>query len=385
MVTGAYYPEMSSSAIQCREIARVLAGRVRIEVLSTSVDPALRTVDTVDDVKVLRVPVDVTTAVSKVRATAAMIAALVRLLPQADVVHLHGVSTKNVIVTALAKAFRRRILLSLHTAGFDEAPEVRRQGRFAWWAFTRADRYLSVSQGLVDAYLGEGLARNRITLAANGIDVERFAPANADERRALRARLNLPLDRSVILFVGFFSRDKQPRVLFDAWLRLRECGSDATLVFVGATESTYFEVDQDLAQTIREDAVKRGLDGDVVLAGPRHDVEQYFRAADVFVLPSRREGLPVALLEAMACGLPCVASQLAGSTDTIIDDGKNGLLVPAGDFAAVSGAIGQLLRDPALGSSLGAEARQTVVRRFSNTGTADLWLNAYQQLAAGQV
>jgi glycosyltransferase involved in cell wall biosynthesis len=237
----------------------------------------------------------------------------------------------------------------------------------------------------VDSYLAAGLSPDRIELVPNGIDTDRFVPADADQRRVLRDRLRLPQDRRVILFVGFFSRDKQPRVLFDAWLRLRATtGLDATLLFVGATRSPYFEVDDDLADALGAEALARGVGDRVVFAGATHDPQDYFRAADVFALTSRREGLPVALLEAMACGLPCVASRLAGSTDGIIDDGRNGLLVPAEDVTGFAESLGRVLQDHALAMRLGNAARETILRRFANLDTADRWLSAYERLAKGR-
>lgn len=383
MVTGAYHPEMSSSAIQCREMARVLAGRVETHVLTTAVDPALRREDSVDGVGVTRVPVDVTSVTSKLRAAVRMLSELLRLVPRTDIVHLHGFSTKNVLVTAVARLLRRPVMLSLHTAGFDEAATVRRHGALAWWAFTHADRYMSVSPNLIDAYLAAGLPPDRIQLVPNGIDMDRFAPADASQRAALRDRLGLPQDRAVVLFVGFFSRDKQPRVLFDAWLRLRQ-RLDATLVYVGATRSPYFEVDDDLAEQMREEARRAGCGDRVIFAGPAERVEAYFRAADVFALPSRREGLPVALLEAMACGLPCVASRLPGSTDTIVEEGTTGLLVAPGDAGALADALARLLLDADLAGALGRNARASVARRFANVDVADLWLSAYDRLGVSR-
>jgi glycosyltransferase involved in cell wall biosynthesis len=121
----------------------------------------------------------------------------------------------------------------------------------------------------------------------------------------------------------------------------------------------------------------------VIFTGTTHDVQDYFRAADVFVLPSRREGLPVALLEAMACGLPCVASLLPGATDTIIANGGNGLLVPPGDAVALADHVARVLQDTALASALGAAARETIAARFANTDVAGQWLAAYRSVDAG--
>lgn len=380
MVTGAYAPEISSGGLQCQSMASQLAGRVEVQVLTTAVDPGLRRHDVVDEVPVSRVVVNLDSGLSKLRAGLRMIVELFRLVPRADLVHIHGYSTKNVLVTFFAKLFRKPLVLSLHTAGFDEVTAIDRHGSLALWAFLSADLYLSVSPSLVDSYLASGLPAANIRLIPNGIDLSRFTPA--DDRVEVRERLRLPAGAPIIVFVGFFSHDKQPRVLFDAWCDLRARGIAATLVFVGATRSSYFEVDNAIAEEMRHEASARGLLDALVFTGATLDVPDYLRAANLFVLPSRREGLPVALLEAMACGLPCIASRLPGSTDTIISDGDNGLLVPPGDRAALAAAMAGVLGDPARAAALGARARATIETRFASGAVADRWLDAYDQVLA---
>lgn len=383
MVTGAYHPEISSGGEQCRNIARQLAGRADVQILTTSVDPALPRHDRVDGVLVTRIRVDVRSGFSKVRAFRRMVLDLLRLVRDTDIVHLHGYSTKNVIVTIIAKALRKPIVMSLHTSGFDEPEAIEQQGSLALWSFLSADLYLSVSQGLVDTYLAAGLPAERILLIPNGIDIARFAPVSPEQQAALRDRLSLPRERPVIVFVGFFSADKQPRVLFDAWRQLQLAGRiDATLVFVGATRSNYFEVDANIATAIAGDADAVGLGDHVRFTGLTHDVPSYLQAADLFVLPSRREGLPVALLEAMACGLPAIASRLPGSTEAIIDSGANGVLVPPGDVDALAEAIATLLADADARRRLGAAARATISQRYASGNIAGRWLEAYDLIPA---
>jgi glycosyltransferase involved in cell wall biosynthesis len=203
-------------------------------------------------------------------------------------------------------------------------------------------------------------------------------PAAADVRATLRRRLGLPLDRPIVLFVGMFSRDKQPRILFDAWLGLqRDPSLASTLLFVGATQSAYYEIDPQLAPAMRGDAEAAGVADRLVFVDPTHQVHDYFRAADLFSLPSAREGLPIALLEAMATGLACVASRLPGSTDTIVEEGVNGQLVPSGDASALASALTVFLRDPALGVRMGTRARETVLQRYGIGPVADAWVDAY--------
>jgi glycosyltransferase involved in cell wall biosynthesis len=222
------------------------------------------------------------------------------------------------------------------------------------------------------------LPAEKIRIVPNGIDVDRFHPATDAERRALRERLGLPLEPPMVVSVGFFSADKQPRVLFDAWARLwREGTWRPALVYVGATQSAYFEVDGSIAAGMQQDADTEGSSSHLRFAGVTHDVPSYLRAADMFVLPSKREGLPVALLEAMACGLPCVASRLRGSTDAIIDDGVNGVLTTPGDASELAGMLAALLADPQSRRRLGAAARATILDTYSSATVADRWLEAY--------
>src|SRR5207248_3285943 len=119
----------------------------------------------------------------------------------------------------IARLLGKKIVLTLHTAGQDEPDVVRRSGAVAYRAFTSADLVMAVSPGLREAYAA-AVPGAQVRLAPNGIDLSRFRPATADEQTAIRTSLGLPIDVPIVLFVGFFSRDKRPDVLFRAWQRL---------------------------------------------------------------------------------------------------------------------------------------------------------------------
>ena len=382
LVTGAYFPEISSGGQQCREVARVLAGRVRFVVVTTAVDTALPVEGDVDGVRVYRLPIDVKNLASRAAAAVRLLAIFLALGRQVQIVHLHGVSSKNVLVTWLARLFRMKIVLTLHTAGQDEPDAIRARSASAHRSLSAADRVLSVSPLLSDRYRAAGLPDDKLAQTFNGINTTRFRPSDDAERRRLRTDLGLP-DGKIILFVGFFSRDKRPDVLFEAWTRMAAVSADPiALVCVGATSSPYFEIDSGLADRMRADATRLGLGDRLRLIEPTNDIEQYFRSADVFALPSVREAMPMALLEAMACGLPCVASRLPGATDIMMTDGENGRLVPPGDVSALAAALSAVIADPVDAARLGAAARRTVEQRYSVTRAADDWLAAYRHVLA---
>lgn len=381
LVAGAYSPERSSGGLQSAAVARALRTRLDARVLTTSSDPSLRPNDEVDGVPVSRIYINLNSLLAFVGALPQMVVALVRLLPRVDIVHIQGYSTKNILVMALARLFGRPVILHLQTARHDEPPAVKAQGLLAWWAFAGANAYLSVSPGLTASYLAAGLPAGRIREVPNGVDASRFRPASAQERASLRARLNLPASRPLILFVGVIAPDKQPHVLLEAWLRLQQDPATAsTLVLVGATDPTLFELDGRLIDQLRATAQASGFADRVLFVPPTNQIQDYFRAADMYVMPSLREGLPIALLEAMACGLPCVASRLPGATDVMVEDGVNGQLVPVGEAAAFAAAIAGILAAPEVATRLGAAARRTVEERYTMERVADMWLDAYYEV-----
>jgi len=272
------------------------------------------------------------------------------------------------------------VVIHLQTARHDEPEHIRPQGRLAWWAFSSADYYLAVSNGLLRRYLDAGLPADRIEEIPNGVDVNRFRPAAGDERDALLRQLGLPAGSPVILFVGVMSADKQPQVLLDAWEEAeRRSPLRSTIVFVGATDPRLFELTDRLAEQLKQRLVDLGAVDRVRFVPPTPSIELYYRAADVLVMPSLREGLPNVVLEAMASGLPVIASRLPGSTDTMIDDGVNGRLVEPGDRSGFAAAIVEVLGDRAAAARMGAAARRTVEERYRIGIIAERWLGAYHR------
>jgi glycosyltransferase involved in cell wall biosynthesis len=378
LVAGAYDPEISAAGLQCQAVARVLRGRVRMSMLVTAVDPSLPSTDVIDGVRVTRVPVDVRSGASKAGATLGMLGRLSALLPGIDLVHVHGVSQKNVPVALMSRLLGKPSVLTLHTSGQDEPQAAAARGRLASWAFRSARLILPVSPNLVRRCEDSGIPPSQVRLTPNGVDLARFRPAPAGERASLRREFGWRDDERVIVFVGFFSRDKRPDLLFRAWMRVVEQGVRAKLVFIGATASPYFEIDEAIAQEIRKGAGAIGRSDDVVFVPPTHEIERYYRAADVFVLPSIREAHPMALLEAMACGLPCVASRIDGATDVVLEDHINGRLVERDDEAGLAAALTDVLSNAERARALGNEARRTIENRYDIGQTAAHWLEAYE-------
>lgn len=381
MVTGAYYPELSGAGLQCRSLVQALAGDVDFSILTTTTNRRLPARDTRDGVGVMRVFVDPSSVWSRTVAALRIIRAFAAEARRFSIVHLHGFSSKSILIVVLALLGGKKIALKLTSFGDDDPLSIRRRGWLTAWCYRRANLFLAVSPRFVESYAAAGLPSDRLLIIANGVDLQRFRPVHGAARAALRRDLGLPADALVVLFVGFFSREKQPHVLFDAWAEAVAATSpDAVLQFVGATRSSYHEVDETLVDDIRARAAALGLATRVRFVEQTLEIERFHGAADIFVLPSLREGLPNALLEAMSCGAACIATRLAGITDHIITGGENGVLVPPGDGAALARALAALAADPGARARMGAEARRTIEARYALSITADSHLRAYRRL-----
>ncbi|MBM4441158.1 MAG: glycosyltransferase family 4 protein [Candidatus Rokubacteria bacterium] len=379
MVTGSYYPEITGAGLQCRQLVRALGDRISCEVLTTSNDPALAS-GPVDGVPVHRVLARGRFAAP--RGALALLRTLWRRRRHFDLVHLHGFSRKSVLVVLAARLLGKRVVIKLTSVGHDDPPSLRRRaGALAYWCYRRADLFIGVSARQAELYAASGLDPARFRLVPNGVDLARFRPAGDAERARARTELGLAGTGPVILFVGFFSPEKCPDALFEAWASLSEKErAGSSLLLVGATQGPYYEIDPALAPQIRAEAERRGLAGRVRFIERIDAIETCYRAATHFVLPSLREGMPNALLEAMASGVACVASRLPGVTDTVIDHGTDGWLVPPADTTALAAALAMLLGDAHLTRRLGDAARRTVEARFPIAATADGNAAAYAAL-----
>ncbi len=191
----------------------------------------------------------------------------------------------------------------------------------------------------------------RIRVVRNGVDLQRFRPGG--DGGPFRRELDLPAGAPLVGTVGALSPQKDHDTFLRAAARVLRRRPEARFVIVG---------EGFLRPAVEGRLDELGLRGRVVLAGERRDVRPALAALDLFVLSSTNEGMSRALLEAVACGLPVVATAVSGSADLVRPDG--GLLVPAADPGALAGAILELLADPDRRAAMGAAARGLAEREF---------------------
>lgn len=222
--------------------------------------------------------------------------------------------------------------------------------RLRWlyrWSLRHTARIALVGRQVRDSLVAMGVVEpGKADVVLNGVPV----PASTGEPSLARARLGIAQDALVIGCVGRLVELKNQRLLLDALPGLVAAHPALKAVVVG---------DGPLRPELQARIEALGLDDRVHLAGPRGDVLDLLPGFDLFVLPSRTEGLSIALLEACAAGLAVVATDVGGNPE-IISDGQTGRLVPSDDLPALRNALDALLRAPDARARLGKAARDWV-------------------------
>jgi glycosyltransferase involved in cell wall biosynthesis len=302
-----------------------------------------------------------------------------------DVMQTHLLRVLDFLALTLRLGTRLRLVFwTVHNVGYTLRAEHLRRARWllgpkrlAYRLLYRAgsrrvDGLIAVSEEVADAVAREiAPPPNKLTVIANGVDVARFALPG--DRGHVRSALGLPQNARLIALVGTFKPQKGQRQLIEAAETVVPAFPDAHILLLG---------DGELRAELQARAATSPVAARIHFLGSRADVPELLAACDIFVLPSLWEGLPIALLEAMASGLPSVASAVSGARQVVVD-GETGFLVPPGDVPALAAALAELLSDPERASAMGAAARQRVERAYSARRQAEEHAALYRRAHAG--
>jgi glycosyltransferase involved in cell wall biosynthesis len=238
-----------------------------------------------------------------------------------------------------------------------------------------ADRVIAVSGHIADQAVQLGVERSRVRVIRSGVDIDRFRPR--DRTRARRA-LGIAESTRLVLFVGNLEPRKQIDILIQAMAEVRRRIPAAELLIVGSGESAGV---LDQTESLMRLARNLDLGAAVHFEGRVEDQRllDFYAAADLFALPSSSEAQGIVALEAMACGLPVVATAVGGLLETI-DAGRTGHLVPSGDVAALAEGVLTLLENEPHRQAVAAAARQAVERDFSWAPAVTATIDVYRDV-----
>ena len=293
--------------------------------------------------------------------------ALRRLRPEYDLIHTHQ-GLWEAIATGLARPIlggAPTLIQPASSGYFGEAEELARTKGFPLLrrAILRNTAFAAISRDIESQWLALGVPPGKMTRMASGVDARHFRAGPVDP--AFEATLP---PRPRVVFTGRLHPQKNLARLLEAWRGVDR----ASLVLVGDGEDR---------GALEASARGLGLADRVHFAGRVEDPARHLRAADVFALPSVAEGMSNSLLEAMATGLPCLASDIGGNTDLLGRDDA-GLLLPDKP-AAWSEAINRVVADRDLAARLGTAARRRVETEFSIEAVVDRYERLYRALLSG--
>jgi glycosyltransferase involved in cell wall biosynthesis len=227
----------------------------------------------------------------------------------------------------------------------------------------RADRVVAVSPAIAAGLIRQGVKASRLATIGNGLDAARFQLPHREWEDA-------PQGVRVVGIVGRLIREKGPYILLEAAARIIREIPGTLFVFVG---------DGPERAELERTAAQLGLSDHVRFAGERNSMPEVYASFDVFALPSFSEGMPMTVLEAMAAGLPIVATTV-GAVPGLLEPAGCGILCPPGDASALAAALLRVLQDPALAERLGIAAQQHLRAHYSAEAMARQYLALYEEI-----
>jgi O-antigen/teichoic acid export membrane protein/glycosyltransferase involved in cell wall biosynthesis len=233
----------------------------------------------------------------------------------------------------------------------------------------QADRYVSISSRITAELRAGGVPAERIVELPNSVDINRFHPVDAGTKTELRRQLELPIDRPILAYSGRLVTFKGLPQLLEVWQAMVKDGRRGLLLLIGGGGSDLHNCESQL----RNEVLRAGLEDSVRFTGDVDNVHEFLQAADLFAFPTTEEAFGIALIEAMACALPVVTTEVGGLRDIVRHD-YNSWVVEAGHAGQLRHGLEKVLDDPELAVRLGNAALTTVLERYERQLVADRYL-----------
>lgn len=262
---------------------------------------------------------------------------MVRLLTthrKIDCIYIFGTPKFAVWAILLNKYFLHKKTLLVLT-GVAEIFE--REKNWRTRILSNCDYYIGGSQELVDGLINKGkIKKENVMKLPHGVDtMNRFFPISLEEKRTLRIKYNIPINKKIILFCARVVPDKGTDILIKMWKKLYDGEKNIHLLVVGGGVNSIISEIKELGNR---------LNNSITVLGEVDNPEDFYKLSDIYFFPSRYEGISTSMMEAMASGLPIVASNIGGNVDLIFEN-KNGLLVDVENVDGYCEALKYLLNN----------------------------------------
>lgn len=367
IVIHGYPPRIGGAERQVSALApRLLTAGLKITVITR------RLPDTVpfeirDGISIYRLPAPGPKAIGSLLFTLRSISLIKTTGP--DLIHAHELISPATSAWASNRTFGIPFILTPHLSG-PKGDVGRMHGKFLGTVRLKqlvrhAAAFVSISNDIDNELESIGVPKEKRRFIPNGVDVDRFLPANASKKQELRRKMNLPAKAPIAVCMARLVPIKRLDLLIAIWPQVRSENPDARLMVLGSGP---------LEASLRDKAGEG-----ITFWGNQEDVVPFLQVSDAFVLASDDEGLPMALLEAMSCGLPCVATRVGGTPD-VIQHELSGILVNRGVPSAILDGILSLFAKEEMRLAMGEQARRTICERYSLEETARQHVLMYEQV-----
>ena len=289
-----------------------------------------------------------------------------KFVPDTDIIHAQW-SLTALVGIFLKKIYKKPLVLTERGSSLNAAIEHSITKKVLVWMLKKCDYITANNFEQIEIIKRLGFTEN-VKAVPNGMDIEKFAPG---DKLKSRETLGLPLQKKIILYVGWLVEKKGMRFLLESSLEIIKKYPDILYVLVGGGLEL---------QNYRKYVSENGLEEYVLFTGAKlpDEIPRYMNAADIFVLPSLCEGRPNVIPEAMACGLPVIATEVNG-TPEIIRNGVDGILIEPKNSKAITTMILRILTNEKFAHKLKKYSRESITKKDLNWNyTAESFLRIYK-------
>ncbi len=375
MVTERYVPIWGGAENQLRQLIPHLVGKgCSVEIVTRRWHKEMPTKELIDGVMVNRIGIPGTSFLARIYFVFLLFWYLLLVGSRVDIYHSHGAVKMGAICWLAGVLNRKKNVVKIATAGHIPRLAGSVFGRVALAMFKRSSAIISMTREIDEELSDIGTSPIIIHTITNGVDCNRFHPFSVEQRIKWKINNGLPSESIVLLFSSRLVFRKGLDVLLDAWPEISQEIPDVYLLVVGSGIDQIDSIEKEMSRKVKEQGLVR-----VIFVGETDTPETYFGVADCFLFPSRKEGFPNALMEAMASQLPSVASRIGG-VDELIINGENGELFEPENSRNLAEKCVTLFKNEKALKVLGENARQQMLDFYSFEKIAKSYTELYGSL-----
>jgi glycosyltransferase involved in cell wall biosynthesis len=327
MVISRFYPVFGGAEKQCKTLSAELVKKGHKVTVVTQLLPQTDNHNIIEKIDVFRLGLPIK---GKFGSLVFVIHAFFWLIMERDryeILHAHIASSPSIIAGLVGKLLKKPVFLTI--AGSRRTGDIYTSiqtwyGKIKLWLLKHfIDKYICLSAEIRKEMIDYGFDINKTIIMSNGVDTDLYFPAAKDEKTRLKKELGLPECKQAVIYSGRLENGKGIDLIINAWIELEKTSDTNNLLLIIGSGSLY-----DSLKTLSLKSKN------ILLLGYKENIDEYLRASDIYVLPSLGEGQPNSLLEAMSCGLACIATNIGGISE-IIKNNENGFLIETGNSNAI--------------------------------------------------